>query len=208
MSLRRFQVRYGNIPGQEKPIQPLSVWYSGGYVQDVWRPRPNVTLTAGVRMDIAKFGDTAYGNPNVDALTFRDETGAAVQYNTGKLPDSKPLWSPRLGFNWDVSSDERTQVRGGTGVFTGKPAYVWISNQIGNTGMLTGFIQEENTTGRPFNPNPDFYKPATVTGAPAASVELRDRPGLQVPADLAQQHRHRPSAAVGPDRYRRVHLQP
>ena len=28
-------------------------------------------------MDIAKFGDTAYGNPNVDALTFRDETGAA-----------------------------------------------------------------------------------------------------------------------------------
>jgi hypothetical protein len=172
VSLRRFQVRYTNIPGQEKPIQPLSVWYSGGYVQDVWRPRQNVTLTAGIRMDIAKFGDTAYGNPNVNALTFRDETGAAVQYDTGKLPDSKPLWSPRLGFNWDVSSDARTQVRGGTGVFTGRPAYVWISNQIGNTGMLTGFIQEENTTARPFNPNPDFYKPATVTGAPAASLDL------------------------------------
>ena len=25
---------------------------------------------------------------------------------------------------------------------------------------------------RPFNPNPDFYKPATVTGAPATSVDL------------------------------------
>ena len=79
---------------------------------------------------------------------------------------------PGFGFNWDVTSDQRTQVRGGTGVFTGKPAYVWISNQIGNTGVLTGFIQDENVTTRPFNPNPDFYKPATVTGAPAASVDL------------------------------------
>jgi hypothetical protein len=172
ITLRRFQVRYSNIPGQEKPIQPLEVWYTGGYAQDVWRPKSNVTLTAGLRMDVPIFGDTAYPNANVDALTFRDETGAAVQYESGKLPDSRPLWSPRFGFNWDVTSDQRTQVRGGTGVFTGKPAYVWISNQIGNTGVLTGFIQEENITTRPFNPNPDFYKPSTVTGAPAASVDL------------------------------------
>ena len=49
------------------------------------------------------------------------------------------LWSPRVGINWDVAGDQRTQVRGGTGVFTGRPLYVWISNQIGNTGVLTGF---------------------------------------------------------------------
>ena len=172
ITLRRFQVRYSNIPGQEKPIQPLGVWYTGGYVQDVWRPASNVTLTGGLRVDVPVFEDTGYANPNVDALTFRDETGAAVQYSSGKLPDPKWLWSPRFGFNWDVASNQQTQVRGGTGVFTGKPAYVWISNQIGNTGMLTGFIEDQNPTNRPFNPNPDFYKPATVTGAPAASVDL------------------------------------
>ena len=65
-----------------------------------------------------------------------------------------------------------TQLRGGTGVFTGKPAYVWISNQIGNTGVLTGFVQAENTRAFPFNPDPDRYKPTNVTGAPAASVDL------------------------------------
>ena len=33
----RFQVRWNNIPGQEKPIQPLEVFYTGGYAQDDWR---------------------------------------------------------------------------------------------------------------------------------------------------------------------------
>jgi hypothetical protein len=172
VTLRRFQVRYTNIPGQEKPIQPLSVWYMGGYAQDEWRPRNNMTITAGVRLDVPRFGDTGYTNSNADGLTFRDETGQAVQYSSGALPDPKILWSPRVGFNWDVFGDQQTQVRGGTGVFTGKPAYVWISNQIGNTGVLTGFISEDNVTSRPFHPDPDHYKPTNVTGAPAGSYEL------------------------------------
>ena len=77
-----------------------------------------------------------------------------------------------MGFNWDVFGNRNTQFRGGTGIFTGKPAYVWISNQIGNTGVLTGFESIDNTTARPFNPNTERYKPATVTGAPASSFEL------------------------------------
>ncbi len=172
VTLRRFQVRYNNIPGMEKPIQPLDVWYGGAYAQDEFRPRPNVTVTAGVRVDVASFGNTAYDNPKVDALTFRNQAGGAVQYNTGALPKASPLWSPRVGFNWDVNSDQSMQVRGGTGVFTGKPAYVWISNQIGNTGMLTGFVQVDNTIAYPFNPNPDAYKPTNVTGAPPASTNV------------------------------------
>jgi hypothetical protein len=63
-------------------------------------------------------------------------------------------------------------VRGGTGLFTGPPLYVWISNQVGNTGVLTGFEDLRNTRARPFNPNPDAYKPTNVTGAPPASYEL------------------------------------
>ena len=38
-------------------------------------------------MDVPYFGETGYDNPNVDALTFRDEGGNAVQYQSGKLPD-------------------------------------------------------------------------------------------------------------------------
>ena len=172
VTLNRFEVRYNNIPGQEKPLQPLKVTYTGAYVQDEWTVTDKFKVIAGVRMDVPIFGDTGYRNANADALTFRDETGAAVQYDTAKLPDAKILWSPRVGFNIDVSENRSTQLRGGTGIFTGKPLFVWISNQIGNTGVLTGFERLDNTLARPFNPNPDAYKPTNVTGAPAASYEL------------------------------------
>jgi hypothetical protein len=172
VNLRRFQVRYANIPGMEKPVQPLEVLYAGGYAQDEWRATDNLRVTAGIRVEQARFGNTAFTNSAADQLAFRDEAGKSVRYGSGKLPDPTLLFSPRLGFNWDVRGEGTTKVRGGTGVFTGRPAYVWISNQIGNTGVLTGFEELNNTTARPFNPNPDRYKPASVTGAPAASYEL------------------------------------
>jgi hypothetical protein len=172
VTLRRFQVRWANIPGMEKPVQPLEVVYAGAYLQDEWKPRDNLSLTLGLRLDVPYFGETGFENVNADALTFRDENGNPVQYSTAKLPDPNVLWSPRAGFNWDLLGDRSLQLRGGTGVFTGRPAYVWISNQIGNTGVLTGFEQLDNTRLRPFHPDPNRYKPTNVTGAPAASYEL------------------------------------
>ncbi len=172
VTLNKFQVRYNNIPGQEKPIQPLKVFFAGVYAQDEWQFNKDLKFTIGLRVDVPFFGDTGFDNPLADALNFRDENGNAVQYNSGKLPDPKPLFSPRVGFNWDVNGDRSTQLRGGTGIFTGKPAYVWISNQIGNTGVLTGFTEATNTKAYPFNPDPNKYKPTNVTGAPAASYEL------------------------------------
>ena len=172
VTLRRFQVRWSNIPGLEKPIQPLEVLYAGFYGQDTWRMRENFTLTFGLRVDVPFFGETGFANPQANALTFRDENGESVQYSTEKLPDPNLLWSPRVGFNWNPLGNSRIQVRGGTGVFTGRPAYVWISNQIGGNGVLTGFAQLDNTTARPFNPNTNAYKPTNVTGAPASEYEL------------------------------------
>lgn len=172
VTLRRFQVRWSNIPGQEKPIQPLKVWYGGIYVQDQWEVFKNLNVISGIRFDVPIFEKTGYHNPEVDTMVFRDENGFPVQYRTDKMPDPKVLVSPRIGFNWDVFGDKTTQLRGGTGIFTGRPAYVWISNQIGNNGILTGFERLDNTTNRPFHPDPNHYKPATVIGAPASRYEL------------------------------------
>jgi outer membrane receptor for ferrienterochelin and colicin len=172
VALERFQLRWSNIPGQDEPLQPTEVFYAGVYAQDEWRATDNFTLTGGVRIDAPNWKETGLENPLVNDMTFRDETGADVQYNTSALPDTKLHFSPRLGFNWDVKGDRSTQVRGGTGVFTGRPAYVWISNQIGANGMLTGFERVNGTTARPFSPDIDRHKPAEVTGAPASQYEL------------------------------------
>src|SRR5438034_484176 len=172
VTLRRFQVEWSNIPGQSEPVQPLDVLYASVYAQDEWRPIPYLTLTGGLRIDAPKFKNTAYDNPVADTMTFRDASGAPVHYNSGSLPGVNLLISPRLGFNYDLHGEQKTQIRGGTGIFTGRPAYVWISNQIGNTGVLTGFIQADTTTAFPFSPNPDAHKPANVTGAPATTFAL------------------------------------
>ena len=182
VSLNIFQVKYLLQPGASAPpFQQLDVVYGSFYGQDEWRVKPNMTVTAGLRVDVPKFNSTAFDNPVADTLTFRDQDGSPIKYNTGALPSTTAYWSPRLGFNWDPMSDGMTQVRGGTGLFTGKPPYVWISNQIGNTGVLTGFLDSRNTTAFPFNPNPDKYKPA-ATGGTAASYELDlTDPGFRFP---------------------------
>lgn len=55
------------------------------------------------------------------------------------MPTNDWLISPRLGFNWEVNGESATQVRGGTGVFTGRLPFVWLGNQV--SGADDGFFQ-------------------------------------------------------------------
>jgi hypothetical protein len=120
----RYQNRYMNLAGLDKPSQPLTALYGGLYAGDNWRPRTNLTIMMGLRFDVPVFENTAYLNPNANTLTFRDEDGQPVQYDSGQMPGANILWSPRAGFNYDIAGDQMTQIRGGTGVFTGQPLYV------------------------------------------------------------------------------------
>jgi hypothetical protein len=177
INLRLFQYRYSNIPGMDTPILPLRVFYGGLYMQDKWDIANNVRLTFGIRVDIPFFEATGLRNIQVEGLNFKDEVGNKVNYSTSKMPDANPLYSPRFGFNWDLMGNKTTQLRGGTGIFTGQPAFVWLSNQVGNNGILTGYQNLTGTEstplyGRPFNPAVDAYKPAKVNGEPASTYEL------------------------------------
>lgn len=61
----------------------------------------------------------------------------AKQYNvaTNQLPSTKVLWSPRVGFRWNLDENRKTLIRGGVGIFTGRIPFVWISNSFTNTGI-------------------------------------------------------------------------
>ncbi|MCL2028600.1 MAG: carboxypeptidase regulatory-like domain-containing protein [Bacteroidales bacterium] len=120
------------INGFTKPVAELSFGQFAAYVQDEWAVRDNLKLTIGMRVDLPMYFDGAIDNPGLHGQTFRD--GQTVDLST--WPDAKLLWSPRLGFNWDVHKDRSLTVRGGTGIFTGRIPFVWFTNQPTNSGML------------------------------------------------------------------------
>ena len=111
------------------------------YLQDEWDVNDNFKLTYGVRFDQPLFFDTAdraqdvidgtsdyfpeipYVNPN---------TGQVEQLSNTQMPSSDWLVSPRVGFNYDVNGDSTFQLRGGSGLFTGRFPFVWLGNQVGN----------------------------------------------------------------------------
>ena len=60
---------------------------------------------------------------------------------------STPLFSPRVGFRWDIKKDRRFILRGGAGVFTGRIPFVWISNNYANTGIQISSFNVNSPTG-------------------------------------------------------------
>ncbi|UOQ73838.1 hypothetical protein [Hymenobacter cellulosilyticus] len=73
------------------------------------------------------------------------------------MPNGQLLWAPRLGFNYDLNNDAKVQLRGGTGVFTGRVPYVWIANSYSNSGMIQGNLDINNTANNTNNPNNPKY---------------------------------------------------
>ncbi|AOW19634.1 TonB-dependent receptor [Urechidicola croceus] len=108
------------------------------YLQDEWNVNENFKLTYGVRFDKPLFFDSSEKAQDVidtgfvlaDIPYFNPNTGESVLIDNTKMPTNKVLISPRIGFNWDVNGNNVTQVRGGSGLFTGRLPFVWIGNQI------------------------------------------------------------------------------
>lgn len=110
------------------------------YAQDEWAVNPVFTLTAGVRMDMPLYFDTKEKiEENIarnccydPSIQYFDENANPVTFDHTVLPKQTPLISPRVGFNWDVKGDRSMQLRGGSGLFTGRFPFVWIGNQVAN----------------------------------------------------------------------------
>ncbi len=167
-----YSVGFSNVPNTTFAAA-FSVRQFGGYFGDQWRVRSNLTLTYGVRVDKPNFPDTPTNNP---------ATVPAFGFATNIVP-SPTMWSPRIGFNWDLSNggEKRSQVRGGVGYFTGRTPYVWLSNQYGNTGVDTTALSTSNASANriPFSSDPNNQARTGVAATP--SVNMID-PDYKYPA--------------------------
>ncbi len=158
----RFQLRYSALPGAVEPMQVLEANRLDLYVQDEFNATKELKLTFGIRANVIDLGNTALENKAVSSMIFANGEG----FNTSVLPKTQFLIEPRFGFNYDLKGQKKTQIRGGTGVFTGRPPYVFLSNQVGNNGVLTGFIDVSGAAAAQYgftaNPN-QYFIPSTPT---------------------------------------------
>ncbi|MCU0414373.1 MAG: hypothetical protein MUE91_08240, partial [Ignavibacteriaceae bacterium] len=95
---------------------------------------PVFNLTAGVRVDLPMYFTEPVDNPFSRSLQLLDQDDNMETIDQSKLPGVQTLFSPRVGFNWDITGDRTTQLRGGTGIFTGRLPFVWVGNVISNPG--------------------------------------------------------------------------
>ena len=182
VSLRRYILGFSNLANNETWNAVTKAKNIGAYLQDDWQIEDNLSISLGIRFDVPFFTSNAVENPQVAGYTFLDEKGNPTKLSTSQLPSTKVMVNPRFGFNMDVNGDKKTQIRGGLGLFSGRPAFVFISNAVGNNGMQAGQISRDQVitggvittplTAYPFSPNILRNTPTPNPGSPAPSYNI------------------------------------
>lgn len=169
------------------------------YIQDQWNITKDFKLTYGLRVDLPSYSSPISRNKLLDDLIASRNTAGNTAYPDGwngftdidgntflpdvsQFPKVTPLFSPRAGFNWDVKGDGSTQLRGGTGIFTGRIPFVWLSNQVNGSGVVRGGLGYEGadvaTNLGPdwqFDPSVSFGNPSDPQQTLSNELNLTDR---------------------------------
>ena len=102
--LARLPTSYAQFTGTGKVSSVINEL--GLFIQDEWRLRPNLTLNPGFRYD-AQF------NPDYQPATLSEFRAPGAT----SIPNDLTQFQPRLGLAWAITSDNRTIVRAGSGVY-------------------------------------------------------------------------------------------
>ena len=126
-----FALTYG-YDGESKPAARVQFNKVGLYAQDDWNVNDRFKLTFGLRLDDLFFNNSDLLTNN--AILKLDYDGRHI--DTGKWPNSSIVFSPRLGFTYDVFGNKSLKVRGGTGLFSGRLPLVFFTNMPTNGGLV------------------------------------------------------------------------
>jgi hypothetical protein len=102
------------------------------YAGDEWQIHERFSVEAGVRADIVSQTGGAPYNAAVDSLFGR---------RTSDTRAARLQWSPRIGFSWNATQDRQSHVRGGIGVFVGRPPLGWLNQSLRYYGGYVGILQ-------------------------------------------------------------------
>lgn len=122
------------------------------YAQDEYALSEKFNLTYGLRVDMPLYFNTKEKiEENIarnccydPKIEYYNEEGKATLFDHTVLPKQTPLFSPRVGFNYDVKGDKSQQLRGGSGLFTGRFPFVWVGNQVANPNFFFYCVTDPN----------------------------------------------------------------
>jgi hypothetical protein len=113
----RFDVRH-DVGAADVPISGAQL---AMHVGDQWRAGTHLSLTMGIRADLVAIRGRAPHNAEVDSIFGR---------RTDHMPRARVHLSPRFGFAWDPGVTGRDRLRGGLGIFTGRPPVAWLHSPL------------------------------------------------------------------------------
>ena len=157
--------RYGlPLTSASVVAEPKGATY-GMYLEDNWTPHPNFNMLFGLRIDIPVISNNPTYTASFDTIFGPLFQSLGREANTSQVPTGNIQWEPRIGFNWDINGEHKNQIRGGAGVFVGRPAMVWVANSWQNSGSGLGFLM----CGRATDPGPitPVFNPGAVSTPPA-----------------------------------------
>ena len=119
--------------GEENPAARVRFNKLAAYGQDEWNINEKFKLTAGLRIETILFNNK---DIKTNKQIYEDYNFNGTRIDTGKWPNPRVQFSPRVGFNWDVFGDRSLKIRGGSGLFTGRLPLVFFTNMPTNSGMV------------------------------------------------------------------------
>ena len=109
------------LKGEERGFRQTLL---GGYIQDDWRTKPNLTLNLGLRYEMTT--DPTEVHNLLAFLRHLTDTQVAVGSPFANNP-TLANFEPRIGFAWDPTHRGKTAIRGGFGMFDVLPLpYYWL----------------------------------------------------------------------------------
>jgi len=166
----------GGFGDDSKGAAEFDLFQFGAYVQDEVNVSDNFKLTAGLRIDIPYWEDGLENDDfNTRTVGLLEAAGKDLQgARVGKGIGANVHISPRVGFNWNVNGERKTQIRGGFGIFTSRVPLVWPGGAYNNNGLTAGYIQLTGSEAPAFNPNPteQFADPAPGSGTVGGQIDL------------------------------------
>jgi len=198
------QAGVGGRTVEESGTQSLAQTDLGVFIQDTWKPTPNLTFNYGVRWEAQRQPDPitepsqVFYQPFI-GRTVTTQAGSFTFPSNGRIPSDNRMVQPRFGMAWDVNGDGKSVLRASAGLYYARIAALNLASVRNNNGSVGQTIFRNSSlipilgappaydqllpapTGTPFRPDifvidQNFRNPRTTSIA--AAYEREVVPGL------------------------------